>query len=134
MQKPEEVHMKGGEMDGKNGYTGNTSWEMALKAHLVMSSDGEPYRIIHLRGGIWASLVDRIGNNYLTLKRAKGDRKWCKAAPTQPRATRHECHGDLRIGRTSEWINSPSESRNGQAWPSERPDVCTAQQRTWMEC
>ena len=67
--------MQGMEMDEKNGYIGNTGWEMAVKTHLVMSSDGEPYRIIHLRGGIWAWSVDRVGNNHSTLKRVNMKQK-----------------------------------------------------------
>ena len=67
--------MQGRGMDGKNGYIGNTGWEMAVKTHLVISSDGEPYRIIHLRGEIWASSVDRVGNNHSTLKRVNMKQK-----------------------------------------------------------
>ena len=74
--------MQGRGMDEKNRYIGNTGWEMAVKTHLVTSSDGEPYRIIHLRGGIWASLVDRIGNNS-TLKRVNMKQKGTRSGARQ---------------------------------------------------
>ena len=56
---------------------------MAVKTHLVMSSDGEPYRIIHLRGGIRASSVDRVGNNHSTLKRVNMKQKGTRSGARQ---------------------------------------------------